>query len=206
MAVFAKAPVPGQVKTRLAAVLGEEAAAGLHAQLVRHALATALAAGLGEVELWCAPDEHCDFFARCAADFGASLRAQRGADLGARMRSAFDEAFARGEALVLIGADCPALRPADLRAAAGALEAHDVAIVPAQDGGYVLIAMARAVPRIFEGVPWGSPRVMDETRARLAAAAVSWSELPASWDVDRPEDYERLRREGLLQRTPGARR
>ncbi|HET7731987.1 MAG TPA: DUF2064 domain-containing protein, partial [Usitatibacter sp.] len=124
--MFAKAPVPGQVKTRLAGVLGEAAAAGLHAGLVRHALATAAAAGLGQVELWCAPDERHDFFARCAVDFGATLHAQRGAGLGERMRAAFDAAFARGEALVLIGSDCPALRPADLRAAAGALDAHDV--------------------------------------------------------------------------------
>jgi len=199
VAVFAKAPVPGQVKTRLAEVLGADAAAGLHAGLVRHALATAVASGLGPVELWCAPDERHDFFERCAADFGARLHAQRGADLGARMRFAFDEAFARGEALVVMGADCPALRPGELRAAAAALRAHDVAIVPAEDGGYVLLAMARAVPEIFEGVAWGSPSVMGETRSRLAAAGVAWSELPASWDVDRPEDYERLRREGLLQ-------
>lgn len=199
IAVFAKAPVPGRVKTRLAGVLGEAAAAGLHAGLVRHALATAVAAGLGQVELWCAPDERDDFFARCAADFGATLHAQRGADLGERMRAAFDEAFARDEALVLIGADCPALRPADLRAAATALDAHDVVIAPAEDGGYVLLAMARAVPAVFDGVAWGSPSVMGETRARLAAAGVAWLEMPTSWDVDRPEDYERLRREGLLQ-------
>ena len=199
MAVFAKAPVPGQVKTRLAGVLGADAAAGLHAGLVRHALATAVASGLGGVELWCAPDERHDFFERCAADFGASLHAQRGADLGARMRAAFDEAFARGEALVLIGADCPALKPGDLRAAASALGAHDVAIVPAEDGGYVLLAMARAVPQVFEGVAWGSASVIGETRSRLAAAGVAWLELPALWDVDRPEDYERLQREGLLQ-------
>jgi uncharacterized protein len=199
VAVFAKAPVPGLVKTRLAGVLGEDAAAGLHAGLVRHALATAVAAGLGEVELWCAPDERHDFFTRCASDFGARLRAQRGADLGARMGAAFDEAFARGEGLVVIGADCPALRPGDLRDAAGALDANDVVIVPAEDGGYVLLAMARAVPSLFEGVAWGTPSVMGETRARLAASGVSWTELPASWDVDRPEDYERLRREGLLR-------
>ena len=199
VAVFAKAPVPGQVKTRLAGVLGADAAAGLHAGLVRHALATAVASGLGAVELWCAPDERHDFFERCAVDFGASLHAQRGDDLGARMRAAFEAAFARGEALVVIGADCPALKPGDLRAAMAALEAHDVAIVPAEDGGYVLLAMARPVPQVFEGVAWGSPSVMGETRSRLAAAGVAWLELPASWDVDRPEDYERLRREGLLQ-------
>lgn len=197
--MFAKAPVPGQVKTRLAAVLGEDAAAGLHAGLVRHALATAVGAGLGPVELWCAPDERHDFFGRCAVEFGATLHAQRGADLGARMRAAFEESFGRGQALVIIGADCPALTPAGLRAAADALGAHDVVIVPAEDGGYVLLAMARPVPEVFAGVAWGSPSVMGQTRARLAAAGVSWREMPASWDVDRPEDYERLQREGLLR-------
>jgi uncharacterized protein len=199
VAVFAKAPVPGQVKTRLAGLLGEDAAAGLHAGLVRHALATAVAAGLGEVDLWCAPDERHDFFARCAAQFGAQLHAQRGADLGARMSAAFDATLALGRPLVLIGADCPALCAADLRAAAAALDSHDVAIVPAEDGGYVLIAMARALPQIFAGVAWGTSRVMAETRERLAAAGASWIELATSWDVDRPEDFDRLRREGLLQ-------
>ena len=198
MAVFAKAPVPGRVKTRLAGLLGEEGAAGLHAGLVRHALATAVASGAGEVELWCAPDEHHEFFARCAKDFGARLRTQRGPDLGARMSAAFDDAFAGGRALVLIGSDCPALAPADLLSAAAALATHDVAIGPAEDGGYVLIAMARPVPEIFADVAWGTPSVMRQTRERLAAAGVAWKELASSWDVDRPEDYARLRREGLL--------
>ncbi len=199
VAVFAKAPVPGSVKTRLAGLLGEEGAAGLHAELVRRALATAVASGVGEVELWCAPDERHEFFARCATDFGARLRAQRGPDLGRRMAAAFDDAFERGRSLVLIGSDCPALQPADLACAAAALARHDVAIGPAEDGGYVLIAMVRAVPAIFEGVAWGTPAVMRETRERLAAAGVRWKELASSWDVDRPEDYARLQREGLLQ-------
>ena len=200
--MFAKAPVPGSVKTRLAGLLGAEGAAGLHAGLVRHALATAIASGAGEVELWCTPDDKHEFFARCAADFGARLRVQSGADLGSRMAAAFDDAFARGRALVLIGSDCPALRPADLAAAAAALSDHEVAIAPAEDGGYVLVAMASPVPAIFAGVAWGTAAVMRQTRERLAAAGVRWKELATSWDVDRPEDYARLQREGLLQEVP----
>jgi glycosyltransferase A (GT-A) superfamily protein (DUF2064 family) len=105
LAVFAKAPVPGEVKTRLAAVLGAEGAAGLHAGLVRHALSTAVMAGAGELELWCAPDETHAFFARCAEESGAVLRRQEGRDLGERMARAFAAAHADGRALVLIGSD-----------------------------------------------------------------------------------------------------
>ena len=199
VAVFAKAPVPGLVKTRLAGLLGADGAAALHAGLVRHALATAVASGVGDVELWCAPDERHEFFARCAADFSARLRVQQGADLGSRMAAAFEDAFARERRLVLIGSDCPALAPADLAAAATALHGNDAAIAPAEDGGYVLIAMARSVPEIFTGIAWGTAAVMRQTRARLAAAKISWVEMPTSWDVDRPEDYARLQREGVLR-------
>jgi rSAM/selenodomain-associated transferase 1 len=199
VAVFAKAPVPGSVKTRLSGLLGEDGAAGLHAGLVRHALATAIASGVGEVELWCAPDDRHEFFARCAADFGTRLRVQRGEDLGTRMSAAFDDAFSRARRLVLIGSDCPALEPADLAAAAAALAEHAAAIAPAEDGGYVMVAMSRPVPAIFDGIAWGTAAVMRQTRERLAAAGVAWKELGTSWDVDRPEDYARLQREGLLQ-------
>ena len=187
----------GDVKTRLAGVLGLEAAAGLHAGLVRHALATAVECGVGPVELWCAPDATHAFFQRCAREFGATLRTQQGADLGERMRNAFQDALSQDHALVLIGSDCPALVAEDLRAAAAAVRACDVAIAPAEDGGYVLVAMSAMHP-IFEGIAWGGAAVMRETRRRLEAVGASWRELPGSWDVDRPEDYARLRREGLL--------
>jgi rSAM/selenodomain-associated transferase 1 len=198
VAVFAKAPVAGEVKTRLAGVLGLEGAAGLHAGLVRHALATALAARVGPVELWCTPDASHPFFARCATEFGAALHVQEGEDLGARMERAAAAALAAGDAVVIIGADCPALAAADLRAAAAAVRDHDVAIAPAEDGGYVMLALSAPQP-IFHGIEWGTGRVMNETRRRLAAGAVAWRELPGSWDVDRPEDYARLQREGLLR-------
>jgi rSAM/selenodomain-associated transferase 1 len=202
IAVFAKAPVAGAVKTRLAATLGAGAAASLHAELVRRALATAVAAHAAVVELWCAPDERDPFFARCAGEFPVRLRAQRGADLGARMRDAFESAFGEGATLVIIGADCPALAPTDLGAAIDALSRHDAVVAPAEDGGYVLIGLARPVPGLFDAMQWGAPGVMAETRSRLAAAGVSLKELGTFWDVDRPEDYARLMREGLLRRMP----
>src|SRR5689334_14734736 len=131
IAVFAKAPVAGEVKTRLVPTLGADGAARLHERLVEHALETAIAARLGPVELWCAPDPAHPFFEGCAQRFGVALRRQRGADLGARMHDAF---AATGAPLLLIGSDCPALTPADLRACAAALGTHDAVFVPAEDG------------------------------------------------------------------------
>jgi len=198
IAVFAKAPVPGQVKTRLAPLLGDDGAAALHAALVRRALSTAVAAGIGEVELHCAPDERHEFFTRCASRFGVELVAQRGADLGERMRNAFERAFGLGHSLVLIGTDCPSLDAGDLRAARDALSRAPAVLSPAEDGGYVLIGLAAAVPGLFDGVGWGTSAVLAQTRRRFAEAGVQCTELRELWDLDRPEDYARLQAEGLM--------
>jgi rSAM/selenodomain-associated transferase 1 len=196
LAVFAKAPVAGAVKTRLAASLGAEAAAALHARLVRHALGTALAAGIGRVELWCAPDANHPFFATCAAELGIALHAQRGADLGARMHHAFEHAAAHGDALVVIGSDCPVLPAEMLREAARRVRGGEAVFAPAEDGGYVLVGLAHPEPRLFDDIAWGTASVMEATRARLAETGLAWKELATLWDVDRPEDVARLERCG----------
>jgi len=200
IAVFARAPVPGAVKTRLAAALGDAGAARLHEDLVRHALETATLSEAGAVELWCAPDATHPFFEECARSFGVALRTQSGADLGERMQNAAAHAHAAGRSIVIVGADCPALTPSHLRIAANALRAHDAVLIPAEDGGYVLVALAKPVNGLFAGIRWGGDTVMEDTRARLAAAGVHWLELPPLWDVDRPEDYARLQHEELLSR------
>jgi rSAM/selenodomain-associated transferase 1 len=199
IAVFAKAPVAYAVKTRLVPLLGAEGAARLHAELVRRALDTAARAGVGDVELWCTPGTGHPFFAECARDHAVALRAQRGEDLGERMAHAFGRALGDNAALVLVGSDCPALTPGTLREAAEALATHEAVIAPAQDGGYVLVGLSRPDPGIFTGVAWGGGQVMAETRRRLEEAGTRWKELQTLWDVDRPEDYERLVREGLLR-------
>src|SRR5512140_1313364 len=133
IAVFAKAPVAGAVKTRLAPILGNEGAAKLHADLTRRALSAAVASGVGAVELWCAPDAADPFFARCAREFGATLVAQGNGDLGERMARAFAAAHGRGASLIVIGADIPGLDAGMLRSAAAALRSHDAVIAPAED-------------------------------------------------------------------------
>jgi rSAM/selenodomain-associated transferase 1 len=198
IAVFAKAPVQGFVKTRLVPVLGAPGAAALHRQLVERTVATAVEAAAGPVTLWCAPDASHPFFAEVAARHGVELAVQSGPELGARMAAAFEHAFASGRALVLAGCDTPAFEARHFREAAGALARHDAAFVPAEDGGYMLVALARPVPGLFEGIAWGRDDVMERSRERLRAAGARWTELPPLWDVDRPEDYARLRASRLM--------
>ena len=192
--VFAKAPVPGQVKTRLAPALSEPAAAALHGQLVARTLRTALAAQTGPVELWCAPDAGDPFFAACAKAFDVILRDQGDGDLGTRMARALDASLESGVPALLIGSDCPALTAAYLRTAAAACSGgNDAVFGPAEDGGYVLIGLARKPSeQLFEHMAWGSATVMRETRLRLERLGWRWIELATLWDVDRPEDLPRL--------------
>ena len=164
--------------------------------LIQRALLTAVAAGLGQVEIWCAPDCSHPFFHACAQRHGIALQQQCDGDLGLRMRHALEEAARAGSAALLIGSDCPALTPEYLRNAAAALAGGCEAVYgPAEDGGYGLVGLARRAPdRIFDGIAWGTAGVMRETRLRLAAAGWHWREMPLIWDVDRPEDLPRLSR------------
>jgi uncharacterized protein len=201
IAVFAKAPVPGEVKTRLVPLLGAQGAAELHSALVRRALATARAAALGPVALWCMPETGHPFFQSCVDAYGVTLEAQRGGHLGERMARALEAMLAHGPGLV-IGSDCPALTVDDLHAAARSLATHDAVVQPAEDGGYVLVGLSKPVPGLFDGIDWGEGKVMRDTRTRLRAARATWRELPARWDVDRPADYQRLTVTGLLAEGP----
>jgi rSAM/selenodomain-associated transferase 1 len=193
VAVFAKAPEPGQVKTRLIARLGAGGAVRLHARLVRHAIETALASGVGPVELWCAPTPSHPFFQELAVAHRLQLRHQCDGDLGARMAEAFRRLLDQCSRAILIGTDCPARSAEDCRQARDALDqGMDAVLGPVEDGGYHLIGLRRSEPSVFEGIAWGTDRVLTQTRMRLSALGLRWHELPQRWDLDRPEDYQRL--------------
>lgn len=191
IAVLAKAPVPGFTKTRLIPAIGAHAAAVLQERLTEKTVETALAAGLGPVTLWCAPDVTHASFRALAGRFPLRLARQPEGDLGARMLAAVQAA--PGPTLVT-GTDCPVLTPAHLRAAANALTRADVVVIPAEDGGYVLVGMTVPQPALFAGITWGDPTVLAETRARIAAHRLSVVELAPLWDVDSEPDLARLER------------
>ena len=198
VAILAKAPLPGLAKTRLIPALGREGAALLQARLIARTLATACAAATGPVSLWAASEESP--FRELAQPFPVKLARQVGGDLGARMHAAFESSCPT----LVIGSDCPVLEPKHLRGAADALrDGFDAAVIPAEDGGYVLIGLRRPQPALFADMRWGTETVMAETRRRAAELGLAVRELAPLWDVDVPDDLERLREAGLAELVPG---
>ncbi|MGF1528442.1 MAG: TIGR04282 family arsenosugar biosynthesis glycosyltransferase [Candidatus Competibacterales bacterium] len=192
--VFAKAPVPGTVKTRLIPALGVEGAAKLHRRLLWQTLVTAAQLEPPPVGyLYAAPDTRHGFLRRCARRFRLQLVPQRGADLGERLANAFDEVLARHRKALVIGADCISLTAADLATALQWLEASDAVLGPALDGGYLLLGLRAPCRALFEAVPWSGPLVLATTRQRLRRANLAWRELAAGYDIDEPPDLQRLR-------------
>jgi rSAM/selenodomain-associated transferase 1 len=197
--VFAKAPIPGEVKTRLLSSLRPKTASALHEQLVLSSLNKAIQSDVGPVELWCTPSMKHPFFIHCAEKFKVKLYQQAEGDIGMRMAHAFCETLKKTHCVLLIGTDAPSLTCADLKEAKTFLQKGFRAVIgPAEDGGYVLIGLRQYESTLFEGISWGTGSVLEETRGWLRRLEWNWNELPQKWDVDRPEDVERLKKSGLL--------
>jgi rSAM/selenodomain-associated transferase 1 len=180
--------------------LDGDGAARLHEQLVLHSIKKAMDAEVGPVELWCTPSVEHPFFIQCAERFKVELHRQTKGDLGRRMAHALHETLKKVPMALLIGTDCPSLTSDDLKEAKKALkQGTSVVISPAEDGGYVFIGLRRYESTLFEGISWGTRSVLEETRERLRRLRWRWRELPERWDVDRPEDVERLKHSGLIE-------
>jgi rSAM/selenodomain-associated transferase 1 len=191
LVVFARCPVAGQVKTRLAARIGDEPAAALYEAFLRDLVLRFRGAPFA-VRWAVAPPE--DGFADRFGLPASACFEQSGADLGARMHSAFREALAAGaRRCVVIGSDMPQLRVEVVEEAFERLATTDLVLGPAEDGGYYLIAL-REAHDVFHGVAWSSAAVLDETLRRADALGLSVGLLERGFDVDEPEDIERLRR------------
>lgn len=190
--VFAKAPLPGRAKTRLIPALGADGAARLAARMLDDTLAAARDANLGVVELCVAPNASHPAWRKVAIPAGIVLTSQGDGDLGARMSRAAARAIAGGEAVLLIGTDCPQMSPGVLRAAAQALHGTDTVLHPSSDGGYVLLGLARFDARLFTRIAWSTSSVAATTIARIRA--LGWSmTLGATFDdIDVPDDLRHL--------------
>lgn len=203
--IFARAPILGQVKTRLQPALPNSDIVLLHEKLVHRAIATAMKVPDSAVQLWVDVQPQHPFFRRLITEFPSlSVCQQRGSDLGARMHAALNDALRHSHQAVLIGSDCPALTRDYLQQAFACLSGgeartgHDVVLGPATDGGYVLLGSSVTDLPIFHGIEWGASTVFDATIRRLREAGMPHATLAPLSDIDRPEDLHIARQYGLL--------
>lgn len=193
IAIFARRPVPGRVKTRLSPALPPEFACRLYAAMLDDTLSVAGAARADtRTVFWAdAPDEN-------RSPEGFQSHVQQGEELGARLVGAFDTVLVDGAHAVAIGSDCPGLSPAILERALEALDRADMVLGPATDGGYWLIGLSKPAPQLFTDVPWSTASVFNETLTRAADSGLSVETLPFLDDLDTPEDLARLVSAALL--------
>ena len=204
---FARAPVAGQVKTRLIPALGAHGACQLHCVLVTQVLNQLLATQLATTVLY-SDDPHATALRQvCEPVFArhgqqAMLFAQRGAQLGERMANAISDQLEAADSLIekviLVGSDCVGLDRDYLWQAIAALDkGSDVVLGPAEDGGYVLIGMSRFYPALFEGIDWGSDQVLAQSLAVVEREGLSATQLAVRADIDRAEDLSILSEYGI---------
>ena len=190
--MFAKHWRPGAVKTRLAASIGNEAAAALHRHFVQALLDRFQ--NIADRHILCfAPADSADSFGQL--NLGCwTLEPQAAGDLGSRMQHYFSAALAVPDSprIVLIGSDSPDLPLEYLAEAFDKLYDVPVVLGPTDDGGYYLIGLSDKVPPIFDNIPWSTPEVWSQTVARLADAKFPFHTLPQWYDVDDLAGLHRL--------------
>ena len=190
LALFARWPAAGEVKTRLSPAVPTALALDLYRAMLEDAIALTVGTEAEErFVYWAGAPAVRDGFTVPRA-FG--VRDQQGGNLGERIERAFDELLASpGDRAVVVGADCPALEPSTLAGAFDVLESHDAVLGPARDGGYTLVGLRRRAPGLFRDIEWSTPRVLDQTMERAARAGLTIALLPALDDLDTPEDLLR---------------
>lgn len=201
--VIAKTPAVGAVKTRMVPPLTASQAAALAADLLADTVSLARSTGAA---VWCVHAGAAGPL-RGLLGAGAGLHPQRGEGLAERLAAAQHDLFAAGHGRVLLlGADCPTVRPGDLALAFAVLDGVEVALQPATDGGYTLLAARRPTPELFAGVPMGTAQVLAATLARAATADRSVALLPARPDIDDVEGLLAALHGGDLDGAPRTRR
>jgi uncharacterized protein len=194
--IFAREPVAGAVKTRLAAAIGAARAAAVYRELtavtLQHARRALALGHVAAVELWCTPSAGTPWFNACAATAAASQHVQSDGDLGVRMRKAIADGLTRAEGVLLIGTDCPLLDATTISAAAVMLATHDAILGPAEDGGFVLVGARVKIS--FDGVRMSTAHTAHDTLGVFAQEGLCCGMLPELWDVDEAADLERWQR------------
>lgn len=187
--IFCKAPVLGEVKTRLAVEIGNASALEVYEALASRILSEISGSQLAAAQIWCVSDINHSFFDQ----YDFPRHQQRGQGLGERMANALTKGLLTHDKVILIGADIPVLDSDYLESAINALKDHDAVLGPAEDGGYGLIGVSDRVPDMFKAIEWSTDQVLTQTCRHLNKQRTNYALLPYIWDVDRPEDLLRYR-------------
>lgn len=190
--IFARTPELGKVKTRLAEDIGDDSAYRIYNQLLVHTKESVLRSGFSARVHLAGPMPERDLW----SDAGFRRFEQVPGDLGDRMAAAFAEAFASGvRSVVIIGTDCPGLRPEHLHQAMNALKTYEAVVGPAEDGGYTLLGLTSPIRAIFENKRWSTEHVLRDTLADFNALGMSVMRLETLRDVDTLADLNALAEE-----------
>lgn len=190
--IFAKAPVAGNVKTRLIPDYSPDQANIIHQQLLEYTVAGLNQIGGVDVQLHCSPDQNHNFFQYLKSQYNIKLLDQSTGDLGQKISTALFNSLLDYKKAVLIGADIPAIDKKYIQWAFTKLDRNETVIGPAEDGGYVLVGLTKPQLSMFDGIEWGSADVLQQTIARMAPDIPLL--LDTLWDVDRVEDVERFKK------------
>ena len=183
--LFAKAPVPGEVKTRLSPHLSPEDAALVQEAFIFDTLATLQRCKEVDLYLSCHPSVKHPFYEKAQMRFSLKLIDQGAGDLGDRMRRVISQLKSEGyDELVVLGSDSPSIPVEMIEDSFERLKKSDLVIGPSIDGGYYLIGFSGELPPIFHGINWGSESVFNETMTRLKDSKIDCSVLPYWYDVD----------------------
>jgi len=208
LVVMAKAPREGEVKTRLIGALSAAEAAEAYTNFLRDTFVLMEAVRQERESLQlvlCYTPEGAEEAFESIEREGSLMLAQRGDDLGERLINCFADLFEFGfDSVAVIGGDSPTLPEEILVEALESLtNENDIVVGPAEDDGYYLVGMRRLHAVVFEHIPWGTGGVLAATEARVREAGLNLKLLPAWYDVDTPEEFERLKRE-LSENQPAA--
>ncbi|TGM66190.1 glycosyltransferase [Leptospira levettii] len=184
--IFAKQPIQGQVKTRLAKTLGDQTTLNIYQNLLQITQDITSKLNISKTVYWDQIPYHTNIYFQD----GYSFKVQSQGDLGKKMKDAFreefDESFGK---ILIIGTDCPYLTKEIFEDAYRALEKSNIVIGPAKDGGYYLLGMNRFYPSLFEGIPWSTELVFDLTIKKIKELNLTFSVLPALNDIDTEKDW-----------------
>lgn len=205
LVVMGRAPVPGEVKTRLQPALSAEQCASLYRAFLLDAIDLAASLASYQAFMAYAPAGAEELF-RALVPPGMGLIAQTGAELGERMNALINRLLAEGHPdVVIIGSDIPTLQPGTIEDALRNLKRHDLCLGPAADGGYYLIGARRTCEEVFQAIPWSTPGVFEATMKKAELVGLSVGIVAPYADVDTPDDLGRLRCDlERLRNMPGA--